>query len=114
HHDIHLTLTVSNSNPSITTSAPFPYTTLFRSGLSNATTNDPTASGQLTVHDVDSGENHFQAVAPASLLGIYGSFTFNATTGVWRYTVNKTVPHPRTEVEALHDHLIDTSFDGTA
>ncbi len=32
-------------------------------------------------HDVDSGENHFQAVAPAALAGTYGNFTFNPTSG---------------------------------
>ena len=83
-------------------------------GLSNATTNDPTASGQLTVHDVDSGQNHFQAVAPASLLGTYGSFTFNPNTGVWGYTLNQSLADPLIAGQVVHEHLIVTSFDGTA
>ncbi len=44
-----------------------------------------TAGGTLSVADVDSGENHFQI--PASLAGTYGSFTFNAQTGAWGYTL---------------------------
>src|SRR5207302_1032362 len=75
---------------------------------------DPTASGQLTVHDVDSGQNHFQAVAPASLIGTYGSFTFNPSTGVWGYTLNQSLADPLTAGQVVHDHLIVTSFDGTA
>jgi hypothetical protein len=34
-------------------------------GLVDAVSGDPSASGQLTVHNVNSGENHFQT--PASL-----------------------------------------------
>src|SRR5438105_3356203 len=37
--------------------------------------------GKLSVADVDSGENHFKAVAAAALTGTYGSFTFNSATG---------------------------------
>ena len=46
-----------------------------------------TATGTLTAADVDTGENHFQAVT-AGLAGTYGSFTFNELTGVWGYTLN--------------------------
>nr|WP_231528627.1 VCBS domain-containing protein [Rhizobium ruizarguesonis] len=35
----------------------------------------------MTVSDVDDGEAAF--AAPASLNGIYGSFTFNAASGSW-------------------------------
>src|SRR5205823_14642881 len=58
-------------------------------GLANAVANDPSASGQLTVHDVDTGEDHF--ATPASLAGTYGTFTFNTTSGAWRYTHDTTV-----------------------
>src|SRR5439155_589322 len=74
--------------------------------VSNVTitgTTDPasipgTATGAVTDHgtltafptrrasDLDTGENHFQT--PASLAGTYGAFTFNATSGVWGYTLN--------------------------
>src|SRR5260370_20978668 len=75
----------------------FPYTTLFRS---------------LTVHDVDSGENHFQT--PGSLAGTYGTYTFNPTTGVWGYTLDQSLADPLTAGQIVHDHLMVTSFDGTA
>src|SRR5258706_544948 len=45
--------------------------------IGNATVGDPSASGQLTAHDVDSGEDHFQT--PGSLSGNYGTYTFNPT-----------------------------------
>src|SRR5438874_191061 len=59
---------VTATHPPIATLSP--YTTLFRStasaaedtavteagGLANAIAGDPSASGQLTVHDVDTGE----------------------------------------------------------
>jgi len=80
--------------------------------VANATLGDPSASGTLTVHDVDSGENHFQT--PASLAGTYGSYTFNPTTGGWGYTLSQSLADPLTAGQVVHDHLIVTSFDGTA
>jgi VCBS repeat-containing protein len=73
-----------------------------------------TASGTLTVTDVDTGQNQFKV--PASLAGTYGTFTFNAATGVWGYTLN----NAQANVQALsggqivHDTLSVTSLDGTA
>src|SRR5437660_8317458 len=93
-HHIAVTITGSNDNASITVSATEDNAVTEAGGLSNATTNDPTASGQLTVHDVDRGENHFQAVAPASLIGTYGTYTFDPTTGVWGYTLNQSLADP--------------------
>ena len=81
-------------------------------GVANATVGDPTASGQLTVHDVDTGEAHFQT--PVSLAGTYGTYTFNALTGAWGYTLNQGLADPLTAGQVVHDHLIVTSFDGTA
>src|SRR5207244_1627659 len=63
----------------------------------NGATTFQTASGTLSVSDVDSGENHFQAVAAAALTGTYGSFTFNSATGAWGYTLN----NGATNVQAL-------------
>src|SRR5438876_11941273 len=74
-------------------------------GVANATAGDPSAGGQLTVHDVDSGENHFQAVAPAALAGTYGNFTFNAATGVWGYTLDQTKADPLTAGQTATDTL---------
>ena len=75
-----------------------------------------TAAGTLTVHDADSGENHFQAVAPASLLGTYGSFTFNAGTGVWGYTLNDAAANVQSlaDGQVVHDTLTVKSADDTA
>ncbi|XUM24916.1 beta strand repeat-containing protein [Bradyrhizobium oligotrophicum S58] len=73
-----------------------------------------TAGGTLTVTDVDSGEAQFQT--PASLAGTYGTFTFNAATGAWGYTLNNSAAN----VQALnngdvkHDTLTVKSVDGTA
>ena len=75
-----------------------------------------TASGTLTAHDVDTGENHFQAVAPAALAGTYGSFTFNELTGAWDYTLNNAAANVQalTATAVVHDTLTVTSVDGTA
>src|SRR5205823_2529973 len=107
-----VTITGSNDNATITASATEDTAVKEAGGVANATTNDPSASGQLTVHDVDSGENHFQA--PASLAGAYGSFTFNTTTGVWGYTLDQSLADPLTAGQVVHEHLIVTSVDGTA
>ena len=75
-----------------------------------------TAVGTLTVHDADSSENHFQSVAPASLLGTYGSFTFDAGTGVWGYTLNDAAGNVQslTDGQIVHDTLTVKSADDTA
>ena len=73
-----------------------------------------TTGNTLTVSDVDTGENHFQT--PASLAGAYGTFSFDATTGVWGYALNNGAAN----VQALgasavaHDTLVVKSFDNTA
>ncbi|MDL2405814.1 VCBS domain-containing protein [Rhizobium calliandrae] len=73
-----------------------------------------TASGVLTVADVDNGQNHFQA--PSSLTATYGTFTFNTATGAWGYTLNNSASN----VQALNggqtvtDKLTVASADGTA
>src|SRR5438876_12374955 len=75
-----------------------------------------TASGTLSVSDVDSGENHFQAVAAAALTGTYGSFTFNSATGAWGYTLNNGATNVQalTATSVVHDTLTVKSVDGTA
>src|SRR5205807_1630586 len=81
-------------------------------GVANATLGDPSASGTLTVHDVDSGGAHFWT--PASLSGSLGSYAFNTTTGGWGYTLSQSLADPLTAGQVVHDHLTVTSFDGTA
>src|SRR5207237_174696 len=74
----------------------------------------PTASGTLTVSDVDAGQAIFQA--PASLAGTYGTFTCNAATGAWSYTLDNAsaATQSLTEGQVVHDTLTVTSADGTA
>ena len=73
-----------------------------------------TAGGTLTVVDPDSGDAQFQP--QASLAKTYGTFTFDATTGAWTYTL----ANGSSLVQALagdamvHDTLTVTSTDGTA
>ncbi|MFS2155213.1 VCBS domain-containing protein [Rhizobium sp. Rhizsp42] len=73
-----------------------------------------TASGNLTVKDVDTGEAHFQA--PTSLSGTYGTFAFNAGTGVWTYALNNTAENVQAlkAGETVFDTLKVKSLDGTA
>ncbi|AGS22437.1 VCBS domain-containing protein [Rhizobium etli] len=75
---------------------------------------DPSASGKLTVSDVDDGEAVF--AAPASLNGIYGSFTFNAASGSWTYTLdnNRAATQALNQGDAVSDTLSVSSLDGTA
>src|SRR5258706_10278246 len=97
-----------------TTSVSEDTTVLEAGGVANATAGDPSAAGTLTVNDVASGENHFQTPAPASLAGAYGTYTFNPTTEAWSYTLNQALADPLTAGQIVHDHLVVTSFDGTA
>jgi VCBS repeat-containing protein len=72
-------------------------------------------SGTLTVSDPDAGEDVFQAVSPAALIGTYGSFTFNELTGQWSYTLDNDAAHVQalTEGQEVTDTLLVTSLDGT-
>src|SRR5438105_2209712 len=81
-------------------------------GTANATLGDAIASGQLTVHDVASGDAPFSLhdALPIS----YGTYSFDTTTGVWGYTLNQSLADPLTAGQVVHDHLIVTSADGTA
>ena len=75
-----------------------------------------TAGGTLTVHDVDTGENHFKALDPAALTGDYGTFTFNPSTGEWTYALNNgasAVQQLRGD-QTVTDTLRVVSADGTA
>ncbi|ABY28576.1 VCBS domain-containing protein [Methylorubrum extorquens] len=69
--------------------------------------------GSLSVQDVDAGENRFQAVAAGALEGQYGSFTFDADTGAWKYTLDHAKADKLTGTDVKHDTLTVTSFDGT-
>jgi len=73
-----------------------------------------TTGGKLTITDIDTGENHFQTVAAASLSGIYGTFTFNSNTGVWGYTLNNEAAETLPTGQVVHDTLTVKSADGSA
>ena len=83
-----VSITGANDAASITASGSEDNSVVEAGGVANANAGDPAASGQLTVTDVDSGQAAFQTPAPASLQGTYGTFTFNATTGVWSYALD--------------------------
>lgn len=68
--------------------------------------------GALTVTDVDAGEARFQT--PDVLSGDHGSFTFDATSGAWTYTLNQDLADPLNAGQIVHDTLLVTSLDGTA
>ncbi|EKS39948.1 DUF5801 repeats-in-toxin domain-containing protein [Afipia clevelandensis] len=74
------------------------------------------ASGTLTVNDVDTGDNHFQTPNPVLLLGTYGTFTFNALSGAWTYTLDNSAPNVQAlkATDTVHDTLTVVSNDGTA
>ncbi|MGY4496074.1 VCBS repeat-containing protein, partial [Bradyrhizobium sp. GM24.11] len=116
-----LTITVTGTNDAATiTASATEDTSVTEAGAGNATTaatpGDATAGGTLTVHDVDAGQDHFAAVAPAALAGTYGNFTFDSATGVWGYTLDNS----KAATEALNagdsqtDTLTVSSLDGTA
>jgi len=109
-----VSITGANDAASITASGSEDNSVVEAGGVANANAGDPSASGQLTVNDVDSGEAAFQAPAAASLEGTYGTFTFSAATGAWSYALNQakadSIPAGQNEVETL----TVTSLDGTA
>lgn len=73
-----------------------------------------TAAGTLGVTDADTGEASFQAVAPAALVGDYGSFSFDAATGAWEYALDNAAAQSLKDGEQVSEELTVTSIDGTA
>lgn len=73
-----------------------------------------TAGGTLSISDLDAGQAGFQI--PTSLTGTYGTFTFNATTGVWGYTLNNGADNVQSlrASEVVYDLLTVTALDGSA
>ncbi|MFM9024531.1 MAG: FKBP-type peptidyl-prolyl cis-trans isomerase [Planctomycetaceae bacterium] len=70
--------------------------------------------GTLTVTDPEAGQAVF--AAPGSLNKTYGTFSFNATTGVWGYTIDnsRSVTQALKAGQVVTDSLTVTSLDGTA
>ncbi len=82
-------------------------------GLNNATAGTPSASGTVSVTDVDSGQAGFKI--PNNLSGTYGDFTFNEATGAWTYDLDNTraATQALRDGETVYDRLTVTSTDDT-
>jgi large repetitive protein len=112
-----VTITLKGDNDKATITAKSTgadYCAVEAGGVNNSLVGDPAAGGMLIVKDVDTGQAKFQV--PASLAGNYGTFQFNADTGVWSYQLDNT----RAATQSLHkgeeekDKLTVKSLDGTA
>jgi VCBS repeat-containing protein len=75
-----------------------------------------TASGALTVSDVDTGEALLATPNTATLAGTYGNFTLNTSTGTWVYTLDNSKAATQTLIsgQQVQDKLAVSSKDGTA
>src|SRR5690606_38453467 len=85
-----------------------------RKGSDTEDSENSRTGGKLPVTDVDTGEAVFAPVAPNALTGQYGTFTFDAASGAWTYTLdNDAAQHLAAGVEVT-DTLTVTSADGTS
>ncbi|WP_172203783.1 S-layer family protein, partial [Niveibacterium sp. COAC-50] len=111
-----ISVTINGTNDGATIGGTATGTVVEAGGVANAIAGTPNASGTVTVSDADAGQSSFQAVAPASLSGTYGTFTFNAATGAWTYALDNTkaATQALTNGQIVHDTLTVTSLDGTA
>ncbi|MBR0830454.1 VCBS domain-containing protein [Bradyrhizobium manausense] len=107
-----VTITGSNDPAAITVSGSQDTAVTEAGGVANAVGGDPSASGQLVVHDVDTGQNHF--ATPASLAGTYGNFTFDPTSGAWTYTLDPAKSDSLIAGQNVTDTLTVASADGSA
>ncbi|WP_454742913.1 VCBS domain-containing protein [Cupriavidus necator] len=111
---ITVNITGSNDHATITASGSEDTAVTEAGGAANAVPGDASASGTLTASDVDAGEAHFAAVAPSSLLGQYGSFSFDSNTGAWTYTLDNGKADALTAGQQVSDSLTVVSADQTA
>jgi VCBS repeat-containing protein len=83
---------------------------------SGAVTEDGTllASGTLSVADTDRAENVFKAASANDLLGAYGSFVFNQTSGAWSFALDNAAAQQMQTGESGEQQLTVTSLDGSA
>ena len=74
------------------------------------------ASGSLSVSDVDDGEAGFQAVSGGDLSGTYGDFTFDSSTGAWGYSLRNGDSNVQSlnAGDVVYDTLTVKSLDGSA
>ncbi len=111
---ITVNITGSNDNATITASSSEDVLVTEAGGANNATPGDPSASGTLTVHDVDSGQAHFAAVPTENLTGTYGTFSFDSNSGAWTYTLDNSKADALTAGQQVTDSVVVKSGDLTA
>ncbi|WP_439670008.1 Metalloprotease, Hemolysin-type calcium-binding region [Cupriavidus necator] len=111
---IKVDITGANDHATISASASEDKAVTEAGGAGNTDLGDASASGKLTVTDVDAGEAHFAAVAPDSLVGQYGTFTFDSNTGAWTYTLDNTKADALIAGQQVSDSLTVASADHTA
>src|SRR6185369_7441932 len=109
-----VTVTINGTNDPATISGTAAGAVVEAGGVANAAAGTPVASGTLSVSDADAGQAVFQAVLPASLVGTYGDFTFDKTSGAWNYTLDATRSDVLAAAQVAHDTLTVKSADGTA
>jgi len=109
-----ITVDITGANDAATITGDTSGAVIEAGGAANSTSGDPFASGNLMVSDVDTGEAVFQAVAPDSLAGTYGNFSFDELTGAWTYTLDQSKADSLTENQPASDELTVKSLDGTA
>ena len=103
------TIKVPVNNPASISTDPGSDNNVVEAGAGVA--GDATAGGKLTVSD-DVGQTGFRV--PANLNGAYGRFTFDASTGVWGYTLDNAKADKLTAGQSASDSLTVGSYDGTA
>ena len=74
-----------------------------------------TASGSLSVSDADSGQSVFAPVEASALIGSYGTWNFNSSSGAWSYLLdnNNASVEALSTGSSLTDSLTVQSFDGS-
>ena len=72
-------------------------------------------TGTLSNTDPDSEESSYQAPSPADLIGSYGTWTFDNTSGDWSYSLDNSNADIQAlaDGDSLTDSLIIQSSDGT-
>jgi VCBS repeat-containing protein len=94
-HEVVITITGTNDAPVIDVEESVVADTVVEAGLDadQNTVGNPIASGQIEASDVDNGAVLTYSVATA--VGLYGTFSIDAATGAWTYTLD----------DAKADHL---------
>ncbi|WJI42130.1 VCBS domain-containing protein [Mesorhizobium opportunistum] len=114
-----ITVTIHGTNDAATiTASATEDTSVTEAGAGNATTaatpGDATAGGTLTVHDVDAGQAHFAAVAPAAPRRHLRQLQLRQRHRVWGYTLDNSKAATRSAQrrDTQTDTLTVSSLDG--